>query len=152
MSVNGRTDVVAAVAAIAAVASFALAWRTDQRLDRQEEEQVASRVALSEAPKFAYDERPPEDLVYWVVMNYSGSQVDDVWVEGDGGASVRIGGVQPCSLYALPDGFRPVAVHFSDTFDRWRREVGSGPARNGEPPPRDDTADSPFFLDLPNCP
>lgn len=145
---------IAGVALALSIASVLLAFRSESRLDRQEEQQIAAQISLAEAPMFAYEARPSSCItcVYWVVMNYSSSQVENVWVEGQEGRSVRISGQQPCSLYALPEGFEPIAVHFEDIYASWRRAKNGVPEKAGELPPNPDTDDSTLFLDLPNCP
>lgn len=154
---SGRAATVSATIALAslgaAIASLALVYKNDQRLDRQEQQQVASKVLLTEAPPYAYQRHPPKgDRVWWVVENTSTEPIDDVWVEGKNGTSVSLWQVQRCSIYALPLDFLPVAVNFRGSHGRWRRQSGAFPIEPvGKVPPTKDTADSAWTMDLQGC-
>lgn len=43
------------------IGSLWVSYRNERRLDRQERQEVASKVALNEAPNFAYDQLSPSD-------------------------------------------------------------------------------------------
>jgi hypothetical protein len=151
------TAVAAVASAIIAIFALMVSRQTEDRLNQQETQQNASRVYVGEASKYAYAYAYKNRLsgpheVLSVIMNASGAQVDNVWVEGENDTSVVIGSVQRYSLYALPHGFKPVAVDFTDSYGQWRRAVGSGPERNGfNSPPGQDTGDSPWWLDVQGC-
>jgi hypothetical protein len=157
MAKSSGAEVASVIVAIFALGvagfSLCLSARGDARLDRQESEQNASHIYLGEPPQYASSKFKTEGKGVWtVVMNASGTQVDDVWVEGEGNTSVTIDGLQRCSMYALPEGFKPVAVHFLDSYGRWRRPVDGPPERNGRTPPARDTANSPWWMDVGGCP
>jgi hypothetical protein len=145
--------VLAAFALLVSGVALWMAYRTDQRLRLAEERQAAAKVYLAEAPRYAYRVHPESgERIQWVVMNYGVSQVTDVWVEGTNFTSVTIQVVQGCRMYALPVGFRPIAVNFLDVYGRWRVPLGGLAESGGKEVPVQDTADSPWWLDVQNCP
>jgi hypothetical protein len=118
-----------------------------------EKRQTAAKVYLAEAPRYAYRAHPESgSRAQWVVMNFAVSQVADVWVEGTDFTSVTIANVRGCTMYALPVGFRPIAVNFQDAYGRWRVPIGGLAELGGKEVPSQDTADSPWWLDVQNCP
>lgn len=123
------------------------------RLDRQETQQFASKVYIGEVPQYVYDEygprvgRPP----VWSVINASGIQVDDVWVEGKDGRSVRLGAVQRCTIYTFRKDFAPAVVYFTDPFGEWNRPVERPLAVGRKATPADPSAESQVTVDLRNC-
>jgi hypothetical protein len=144
---------VAGLAFLVAAAALWLAYQADQRLNEQEKRETAAKVYLAEAPRYAYRVHPESGTrVQWVVMNFGVSSVADVWVEGTNFTSVTIPTVQGCTMYALPVGFRPIAVNFQDAYGRWRVPLGGLPELSGKEVPAQDTADSPWWLDVQNCP
>jgi hypothetical protein len=106
---------------------------TNERLDWEQTHQHASKIYLGEAPQYFYREFDrDEDLITWVVLNASGIEVNNVWIEGKNDKWIGIQGIQRCTMYSAPlyteDGteFVPVAVHFSDPISVdghfiWRR-------------------------------
>src|SRR5215217_970338 len=111
----------AGLALLASAAALWMAYRVDQRLALDEKRQTAAKVYLAEAPRYAYRTHPESgSRVQWVVMNFGVSQVADVWVEGTDFTSVTIANVRGCTMYALPVGFRPIAVNFQDAYGAWR--------------------------------
>lgn len=144
---------VAVCALLVAAAALWLAYRSYQRLDVEQKRETAAKVYLAEAPRYAYSKHPESgDRTQWVVINFSTSRVADLWVEGADFSSVAIENVQGCTMYALPVGFRPIAVNFSDIHGRWRVPVAELPDLSGKEAPAQDTADSPWWLDVQNCP
>jgi hypothetical protein len=144
---------VAVLALLVAAAALWLSYRADQRLDLQETRDTAAKVYLAEAPRYAYAKHPESgNRAQWVVTNFGTSRVADLWVEGADFTSLTIGNVQGCTMYALPVGFRPIAVNFVDVHGRWRVPIAELPDLSGKEPPVQDTADSPWWLDVQNCP
>jgi hypothetical protein len=143
----------AGLAVLASAAALWMAYRVDQRLELDEKRQTAAKVYLAEAPRYAYRAHPESgSRAQWVVMNFAVSQVADVWVEGTDFTSVTIANVRGCTMYALPVGFRPIAVNFQDAYGRWRVPIGGLAELGGKEVPPQDTADSPWWLDVQNCP
>jgi len=134
-------------------ASAYFSFRAEAREEMQERLRVAAQVYLQEAPGFAYEAHPKKgNQVRWVVANFNRDPIDEVWVEGRDDTSVKMWHVPGCSLYALPNGFVPIAVNFVDVNGRWKRSVGaSAPREGGSPMPASDTADSPWAMDLVSC-
>lgn len=117
--------------------------RQEERQDRQERQEVASKVYLGEAPQYyrqdiSEDDRcpPPDGCRNRVVINASGTQVNNVWIEYENGNHIKIQGIQRCTLYDLPiypkDGdrtaqneplrqFEPEALYFTDANGSWVR-------------------------------
>lgn len=147
------TSVLLALAALTiSAASYRLAHRSDSRVDRQDTQQVAAKVFLSEAPPYADAVHPrPVGRTQWVVLNTSPAPISEVWVEGVSNRSVKIQDVSGCTMYALPSDFRPIAVNFKDEHGNWRREAGAAPRVLGQPMPARDTDDSPWFYDVRGC-
>jgi hypothetical protein len=144
---------VAVLALLVAVAALWLSYRADQRLDVEETRETAAKVYLGEAPRYAYAKHPESgDRAQWVVTNFGTSRVADLWVEGADFTSLTIENVQGCTMYALPLGFRPIAVNFLDVHGRWRVPIAELPDLSGKEPPPQDTAESPWWLDVQNCP
>ncbi|GAA5025262.1 hypothetical protein GCM10023258_18080 [Terrabacter aeriphilus] len=125
------SDTIAVTISAAALLISGLAGRTaasgEDRLDRQEQMQVADRILLEAGPQYARAKHPPlsDSDPLWVVRNGSPYPVDNVWVEGRNGSAVRLWQVQSCTMYGLPRGFSPVAIHFTDKAGDWRRGPGS---------------------------
>jgi hypothetical protein len=162
-------DIIIAVATAAgtviALIALVVSCHTEARVQQDETQQNASKVYVEEAPKYAYTyafnnyPMSNSDGIVWVVMNASDVQIGNVWVEGKNGKWDFMNNVQGCSLYALPQGFKPVAIDFSDSYGQWRRAVGAGPKlRNFNPPSKAKLKlhgklwGSPWWLDVPNCP
>ena len=167
----------AIVSAVVAAVALALSWQwnqqndkvtarqearldvQEQRLDRQEVEQYASKVYLGEAPRYFYEEfggRPDVGEITWVVINASGTQVNGAWVEGapdptGRSTAINIDGVQRCTLYSLPPDFQPVALHFTDPYGDWRRPLGARLDRGYQPMLPEDTGDAPYLMDVRDC-
>jgi hypothetical protein len=156
--------------AAAVIALFALVAsnRANDRVTQDETQQNASKVYVEEAPKYGYAyayqhnynhlKSDPYEII-WIVMNASDVQIGNVWIEGKNGNWDFMNNVQGCSLYALPSGFKPVAIDFSDSYGQWRRAIGVGPKqRNFNPPSKAKLKlqgklwGSPWWLDVPNCP
>jgi hypothetical protein len=147
------STLLATFAVLVAAAALWLGYRADQRLDEQEKRQTAAKVYLAEAPRYAYRDHPESGAkIQWVVMNFGVNQVADMWVEGEDFTSVTIQSVQGCTMYALPVGFRPIAVNFLDAYGRWRVPIGGLPELGGKEVPAQDTGNSPWWLDIRNCP
>jgi hypothetical protein len=154
------------VSALAAVVALGLTWfiadrqegRLDQqeeRLDRQEEQQYANNVYVGEAPDY-FEHKIEGQQITWVVINATGTELYDVWVEGkenDKGerTSINIDGIQRCTMYSLDAGFEPTGVHFKDPHGVWYRSL-HGPLRHDyQPMPDPDTANSPAYQDVQDC-
>jgi hypothetical protein len=157
MPTASRAQVASALLAVfallVAAAALWLSYRAHQRLDVEQMRQTAAKVYLAEAPRYAYSKHPESgDRPQWVVINFGTSRVADLWVEGTDFTSVTIASVQGCTMYALPVGFRPIAVNFSDINGRWRVPIAELPNLDGKEAPAQDTADSPWWLDVQNCP
>ena len=156
LSDRPKSDVgtlVSCIAAIAAIGISGLAyWQSHQTANRLNQAN-ASAVYLGEAPSYAYASHPKgsSDQIWWVVMNTSPLQVNDVWVEGEHGTYVRMWGVQGCSMYALPQGFNPVAVDYTNSDGQWRNPVNGSPQENGKPFPSRGDESSPWFMGVENC-
>src|SRR5215203_250954 len=109
---------VAVLALLVAAAALWLSYRADQRLDVEETRETAAKVYLAEAPRYAYAKHAESgNRAQWVVTNFGTSRVADLWVEGADFTSLTIENVQGCTMYALPVGFRPIAVNFLDVTD-----------------------------------
>ena len=65
--------------------------------------------------------------------------------------TVKMWSVQPCSLYALPSGFQPQVLYFEDVYGSWSRTPTSNPTEGGKTLPKEDTDDSPWWMDARNC-
>ena len=150
----------AAAALLVSCQSLTISQSAQNLATAQQRQQIASRVYVSEAPHYAYvHEAPPlwtaqttgQHRTGYVVLNASNVPVTSVWVEGRGGTSIDIRVLQGCSMYALPPGFRPVAVDFRDPYAHWRRALGGQPYRRGRPIPAHDTGESPWWGDVQNC-
>lgn len=157
----------AIVATIALGATLYFNYKNDERADRQDErlerqeaaqtqqerEQFANKVMVGEAPQYFYDTfgSPPANTITWVVINASSTQLNGVWVEGRNGSTVRINGIQRCTMYSLEPGFDPVGVHFKDPNDSWFRPVDGDLTHAYRPMPDTDTSDSPEALEVENC-
>jgi hypothetical protein len=130
---------------------FAL-WESHQTQNRLDQ-QSAGAVYLGEAPSYAYKKHPKgiDDQIWWVVMNTSPVQINDVWVEGKHSTYVRMWGVQGCSMYALPQGFRPIAVDYKNSDGRWRNPVSGTPQGDGKPLPSRGDESSPWWMGVENC-
>ncbi len=151
--VQVASALVAVLALLVAAAALWLSYRADQRLNVEEMRQTAAKVYLAEAPRYAYSKHPESgNRPQWVVINFGTSRVADLWVEGTDFTSVTIANVQGCTMYALPVSFRPIAVNFSDIYGRWRVPIAELPDLDGKEAPAQDTADSPWWLDVQNCP
>jgi len=156
MSAN-KAEIIAAVAAVAAAAiafvTLDSSRDSERRQHEQERLQSASKVTLAEAPPYVNRTHPPRgNRIWWVVMNHSDGPIDDVWVEGRDGASVKMWQVQRCTMYAVPLDFAPVAVNFRNPQGRWRRAAGAVPVQpTGRKLPATDTADSPWTMQLDGC-
>jgi hypothetical protein len=173
MAERWQTRAAIASAVVAAVA-LALSWQwnrqndkvtarqearldvQEQRLNRQEVEQYASKVYLGEALQYFYEEFGRPEGGTWVVVNASGTQVNGAWVEGgpdENGqpTAINIDGVQRCTLYSLPPGFRPVALYFTDPYGDWRRRLGAQLEGGYQPMPAEDTGVSPYVMDVEDC-
>lgn len=138
----------AVLAIVISVASLIQTLHTQNQLNQQE----ASQVYLGEAPAYAYAKHPPKiGYIWWVVMNNSPLQINDVWVEGKNGRYVRMWGVQGCSMYAVPQGFKPVAVDYTDSIARWRHPTDAQPQKNGKPFPSRKGEKSPWYMSIENC-
>lgn len=146
------TIMCASVAALAVIISVGSFWQSHQAENRLNQSD-ASEVYLGEAPSYAYASHPrgSSDQIWWVVMNTSNLQINDVWVEGKNGTYVRMWGVQGCSMYALPQGFNPVAVDYTNSDGRWRNPVAGQPQENGKPLPSRGDESSPWFMSVENC-
>lgn len=124
----------------------------EERLDRQDKQQYASKVYVGEVPQYFYTDFRSHGVapVVWAVINASGTQLDDVWVEEKDGSAVLFGVVQRCTFYTLYDDFDPVAVHFTDPYGKWRRGVGIALESDAAPVP-DVKYGSEYTADLKNC-
>ena len=151
--VQVASALIAVFALLVSAAALWLSYRADQRLDLQDKRQTAAKVYLAEAPRYAYSKHPESgSRTQWVVINFGTSRVADLWVEGADFTSVTIENVQGCTMYALPVGFSPIAVNFSDIHGRWRVPLAALPELGGKEAPAQDTANSPWWLDVQNCP
>jgi hypothetical protein len=154
-------------AAVIALIALMVSCQAEARVKRDETKQNASKVYVEEAPQYAYSyayqhnynhlKSNPNEII-WVVMNASDVQIGNVWVEGKNGNWDFMNNVQGCSLYALPSGFKPVAIDFSDSYSQWRRAIGIGPEQSNFNPPskaklklQGKLWGSPWWLDVPNC-
>lgn len=154
---------VAAIAAAAGVGLNYMSHREDSQAAATKEAEAklqvqvdaASKINLGEAPEYAIQaHRPSTKGNLYVVMNRSDQQIEDVWVEGAQGRSVKIWTMQPCTMYSFPrNNFTPKAVHYVDGSGLWRRGPGaSDPTRIGAKAlPDKDTDDSPWAMDIANC-
>jgi hypothetical protein len=146
--------------------------QSENRLNWQLSHEYSNKVYLGEAPQYFYDLYPKVgDEITWVVLNSSGVEIHDVWVEGQNDRWIRIQGIQRCTMYSLPlftsdpdhpEEFEPVAVHFSDPHSvrgnyLWHRattgELGTDgkPIPTKEEDPDGDDADSPHLMDVEGC-
>jgi hypothetical protein len=147
---------------------------SDKWLNWEQTHQYANKVYLGEAPQYFYDafRNHPNAVeaapVTWVVLNASGVELHDVWIEGEGDRWIKIDRIQRCTMYSAPhvmdDGteFVPAAVHFTDPISInggyvWRRATtgalegtGTSIATKEETDPADD-GDSHFVLDVTDC-
>jgi len=150
--VSAITAVVSAVTAIAALLISIAAYKQSQNSNSRLNQQAASNVYIGEAPGYAYAVHPKIDgAVRYVVMNTTGSQVNNVWVEGKKGKYVIMWGVQGCTMYALPKGFMPVAVDYTDANGRWRNVFEGNVQENGKPLPKHGDESSPWDMGVQNC-
>jgi hypothetical protein len=149
-------------------ASTADAW-----LNWEQTHQHANKVYLGEAPQYfykEYEDNPEAVKETWVVLNASGVEIRDVWIEGQDDQWIRIQGIQRCTMYSVPhatdDGaqFVPEAVHFSDPISTeagyvWRRTTAGAIDGDGTPlrskeqadPDGTDNGESPLTLDVQDC-
>ena len=117
----------AKVSAEAAAASVAVADRMAEGVEWERQHQYSNKVYLGEAPQYYYAAFPDAVIPTMVVINASGIELGDVWIEGTDGRGVKIDGIQRCTLYSVPlttrDGvaFVPEAVYFRDPYGTWRR-------------------------------
>ncbi len=149
---SGIAAILSALISLAALGVSAGAYWQSRQTENQLNQQEASKVYLGEAPLYAYPVHPSRSgQIWWVVMNYSPLQVNDVWVEGEHGKYVRMWGVQGCSMYAVPQGFVPVAVDYSDSIARWRHTTDGLPQENGKPLPSRGDESSPWDMSIQNC-
>jgi hypothetical protein len=155
------TTVATVVALVLSLSALTLAQTNESRLDRQDRQRFAEKIHVGEPPAAVYEQRseqdcaaaaasdqpdchPKEDDRVWlVVINASGIQVEDVWVTNrDGDQFIRIGGLERCSMYALPHRvspepdwnatgrdepsveFQPEELYFTDPVGHWRRPLG----------------------------
>jgi hypothetical protein len=144
-------------ALVVSVVSCNIARAADERLRRQESQQYANKVFLGEPPREEYTGQgarklAPGQTIWRVVLNTSGVQIENLWVEGEDGRSVRIQGVQRCSMYALPADFVPTNLYFTDPLGgKWRRQQnGQLDDQFREMIPRD-TDDSPWYDTIDGC-
>lgn len=149
--------VLAAAALGVSFRAYSIADSADQRAQHREERQHAEAVYLGEAPRAAYTNqgvrRLAEGQAIWrMAYNASGIQIENVWVRSVDGRTVRIQGMQACTMYALPSSFVPADLFFTDPRGEWRRHANSGVLDDRfEPMPADDTDDSPWYDTIGNC-
>jgi len=150
---SNESNRLAEQSAVTARDSLALAERNETRLEKQDLQQIAIRVYLGEPSRQGYERHPTQERgqVWRVVINASGLQVENVWVADDNGRSVKIQGLQRCSMYALPPDFVPRHLYFTDPNGRWHRGYGGQIDTFWLPPPDSDTDDSPWFEPLQDC-
>ena len=135
-AVAAGSSVGAAILALAALVisaySLSLAHRAEERSNRQELQQYASKILLREANAIEYQRLDKSKGLTWVVVNYSGAQAEQVWVRDGSGNYYRIQGLEPCSYYAFGPGFVPSDLYFVDAVGRrWHREYGKEPVTDG---------------------
>jgi len=126
------------------------------RLQQQDQRRYADRIYIGEPPVSVYgdlsnpltrarcDARPAgvpgchptnrDQNIWFVVINASGAQAQDVWVADSEGRVVAIHGLERCSMYAMPyelpteaaapGPYRPAVLYFSDPSGHWRRPMG----------------------------
>jgi hypothetical protein len=145
----------------------------DAWLNWEQTHQHANKVYLGEAPQYfykEYEDNPEAVKETWVVLNASGVEIRDVWIEGQDDQWIRIQGIQRCTMYSVPhatdDGaqFVPEAVHFSDPISTeagyvWRRTTAGAIDGDGTPlrskeqadPDGTDNGESPLTLDVQDC-
>lgn len=138
-----------------------LAHSNEDRLNRQDVQQFASRVYLGEAPEDMCAEHGDDQdgEPCRAVVNASAVEVVNVWVEGSDGRRIVIQGVQRCHVYNLEPGFDPVQLYFSDPVGNWHRSYGKAleqleADRDMTPPatPTTDDGRSNWDGPLDNCP
>jgi hypothetical protein len=117
---------------------------SEERLDYEQDHKFADNVYLGEAPQYYYDDHPKDgDNITWVVLNGSGIEIRNVWIQGKGDTWIRIDGIQRCTMYRAPAGFAPVAVHFTDPVSIndefvWRRTTSGALTPDGRPMPTEE--------------
>jgi hypothetical protein len=152
-----RANAEASEANTYAADALALAKENEDRLNRQDSQQFASRIYLGEAPGPECQRHGDVqgDNICRVVINASGVQVENVWVENSEGLSITILGVQRCHMYALTPGFVHEHLYFSDPYGNWHRQYGGPLERlpDGElhAPDPDTGGDSVWDEPLQNC-
>jgi hypothetical protein len=175
-SKEGRTAArwaaVSALAALAAVAVAILAYmgqlksnktadegldlarKNEARLDRAD----ADDVTLGGAPPSIADKHPlpPSVSIWYVVYNATNNPIENVWVSDGHGGSIRISGIEPCTMYALDADFGPKDLYFSDANGLyWHRKYGDQLERLSRadfpPMPDPDTGDSPWLAQVSDC-
>jgi hypothetical protein len=156
LSDRAKSDIatwVSALAAIIAVGVSGLAYWQSNQTEKRLNQQSASEVYIGEAPSYAYARHPKgsRGQIWWVVMNTSPLQINNVWVEGEHGTYVRMWGVQGCSMYALPQGFSPVAVDYTNSVGQWRNPLSGSAQEDGKPLPSKGDESSPWFMGVENC-
>ena len=140
-----------------AARGLTLAESNELRLNKQELQQYANKIYLGEPSPAEYIRHPlPRVTDIWhVVINASGLQAENVWVADDTGRTVRIQGLQRCSMYALPPDFEVKHLYFTDPYGDWYRPYGGQlevvKEEEFRPPPNPDTDDSPWFEPVQNC-
>jgi hypothetical protein len=159
-SKKNNTIAVAANASASAANSIAneglaLAKKNEARLDRQS----AEGVQLGEAPSEMKDLYPlPDGVSIWfVVYNSTNKPIENVWVADAEQRSIKIQGIQPCTMYALDAGFHPTDLYFSDQDGLyWHRPYNGQPEpmtkQEFPPMPAQDTGgNSPWDHAIENC-
>jgi predicted protein tyrosine phosphatase len=165
---SSRADKLSALSALAAallaaaalavsVVSLGLGRDNEDRLDREERQQYASKVYVGEARhrKRIRKSVPGSvwpDRRFGMNINMSGVQMENVWVEGRDRRTVRMQGVQRCSMYALPATFIPVDLYFSNPVGhKWHRGEGGVLDGNFKQMPQHGTDPSPWYDAVPDC-
>ena len=145
------------VATLVAGATLFYADRNERRLEWDRTHQYANKVYIGEAPQYYYEKYPRKegDPITRVVINASGIEVRDVWVEGrneggTGGDGIKIEGIQRCTMYSVPlttkdeEPLDPKAVHFTEPYAEegsfnWRRTIEGRLDRGGSDIPEEVT-------------
>jgi hypothetical protein len=139
--------------------SFGLARQNEERQKRQEAERYANQIYLGEAPIDAYRKHSvPKGELWYVVVNASDVQAENVWVTNKDGLSINIWGLQRCAMYAFPSDFRPEHLYFTDPNRvNWHRKFGGAPEQlpddqnRPRQPERDTGGDSVWFDSIQDC-
>ena len=132
-----------------------LAEQNEGRLNQQ----TADGVLLGEAPSKMKGRFPLPDgvKVWFVVYNTTNKPIENVWVADAQQRSIKIQGIQPCTMYALEAGFKPTDLYFSDRNGRYWHRAYNGPPEALSPdefpamPDEDTGGDSPWDLPIENC-